>query len=273
MSYSLRMKLIVAVALTPLFFTACQKTEQCIDSEICLINENQGHVFMYYFDGSSNPDTLFTGDKKCWAIDPVTINSKTGVVTDDVEGVIITPLGNSFSQMFEVVPEACKTNYYVDESDCYDTSTNCSNGELDEDEYDIDCGGIFCDPCNPVIYTCNLSQNTISGLGSGSNTIVSNVSASSNYIYFDAGINHFEFELNSGTISAARRHYFIGYTEVGSFTAKLSQGFFYTYQASADQDVYIEEIGPNTFQLKFCDLKFSYSIDQVYVSGTIIFTL
>lgn len=273
MYLSKKINLILALFLAVAFISSCNKAKVCDQSEICLINNNTDYVFIYEFNGSSNTDTLFEGERTCLQIDPIEVKGISGEPTDDVSSIDIIAYDDYDTYYLAVDPTGCSTDYEVESQYCYYTKSNCSNDELDDEEYDIDCGGPFCDPCNPVVYSCSISQNKISGLGSGASATVSNVSASLNSIYFDAGINHFEFELNSGIISSARRHYFIGYTEVGTFTAKLSQGFFYTYQASADQDIYIEEIGPNTYELKFCDLKFSYSIDQVYVSGTIKFSL
>jgi hypothetical protein len=132
-----------------------------------------------------------------------------------------------------IVAIGCRKETPREFPDTYRSSSElCTNGILDNGEYEIDCGGSACPACTPA---CTHPANIFTWTSSFSNEslTITNVSCVNNII----------------TATAAE-----GYTITFTFVSNPQSGYWYNTSANSEYsksvDIYVDTpVGPNYLQL------------------------
>ncbi len=139
----------------------CEKTEECIHAEACIVNNSETHTKTFFWPLEGDTITLEPKEGICL---PNGYFKKLGTFEGGSESRVYASYfcldGNAKSinypmeSCFEVIDCAC-TGIYKTEY--------CNNNAFDPiaGEQDIDCGG-FCEPCSNLVDRCSLVPDSIS---------------------------------------------------------------------------------------------------------------
>lgn len=270
-------KIGVSTAIATLLLVGCETTQECSFSEICLENNIDGSAYVYSLNyDSTGMDTIWTNQSRCFQIDNVEIYEKKEEVVDKGAGILIYEYNDPVQVISRsYYPSNCVTNIDIDGSRMVHFEEWCTNGilDLEKGEIDIDCGE-FCGPCGDVNLSCSIANNTVSAVGSYTNSgvvgqIYSNNSGNSQ-VFFVTPF-YMTFSLINQTFDGSRRLYYTGWSE-GEISVHADLGSSSYYPLDQGK-IYVEKLSTSQFKMSFCEMKFIMNDTVTNVNGSFVFTL